>query len=84
MARNANRAQRREGEAQEADQQRMPPPHNLIDAFDRVGDRQVFKTPAANMAIVMANLDRLLNTPDYLELWKNIKAHLTAAMAQTV
>ena len=58
LARNADRAQRREDEAQEA----MPPPHNLIDAFDRVGDRQVFKTLAANVAVAMANLDQLPNS----------------------
>ena len=30
-----------------------------------VGNQQVFKTPSANVAVAMANLDRLLDTPEY-------------------
>ena len=59
----------------------MPQPHNLLDAFDRVRNRQVFKTPAANVAVAKANLDLLLNTPEYADFCENMKAHLTAAMA---
>jgi len=47
-----------------ADEERQLAPHNLSDAFDMVRDQQVYKTPSANVAIAMANLDRL---PDTLE-----------------
>jgi hypothetical protein len=30
-----------------------------------VGNQQVFKTPSANVAISMVNLERLPNTPEY-------------------
>ena len=47
-----------------------------------VGNQPVFKTPSANVAVAMANLDRL---PDMLEcqgLRTSIRAHLIAAMGQ--
>jgi hypothetical protein len=56
----------------------------LANAFDRVGDRQVFRTPSANVTVAMANLDRLPDTPKNHAVRENIKAYLTAAMGQTV
>jgi hypothetical protein len=76
--RNADRAQRRADE-----EQRQLVPNNLDDAFDMVGDQQVFKTPSANLAVAMANLDRLPDTPEYQGVRTNIRAHLIAAMGQT-
>jgi hypothetical protein len=35
---------------------------NLNDAFDMVGNRPVFKTPSANMAVAIESLKRLLET----------------------
>ena len=77
--RNADRAHRRADE-----EQHQLVPNNLDDAFDVVGNQQVFKTPSANVAVAMANLDRLPNTPEYQGVWTNIRAHLIAAMGQTV
>ena len=56
--RNADRARRR------VDKERQIPPHNLSDAFDMVGDQPVYKMPSANVAVAMANLDRLPDTPE--------------------
>ena len=78
--RNADRAQR---QAHEEEQQRQLAPHNLDDAFDMVGDQQVFKTPSANVAVAMANLERFSNTPEYQDVRTSIRAHLIAAMGQT-
>ena len=39
-------------------------PRDLNDAFDRVGDKQVFRTPSTNVAIAMATMQRLPNTPE--------------------
>jgi len=75
--RNADHAQRR------ADEERQLTPNNLDDAFDIVGNRQVFKTSSANVAVAMANLDRLPDTPEYQDVCTNIRAHLIAAMGQT-
>ena len=75
--RNADRARRR------ADEERQLAPHNLSDAFDMVGDQQVYKTPSANMAVAMANLDRLPDTPECQGVRSSIRAHLIAAMGQT-
>jgi len=75
--RNADRARRR------ADEERQLPPHNLSDAFDMVGDQQVYKTPSANVAIAMANLDRLPDTPECQGVRSSVRAHLIAAMGQT-
>ena len=49
-----------------------------------VGDQQVFKILSTNVAIAMANLERLLNTLDYQDVRTSIRAHLIAAMGQTV
>jgi hypothetical protein len=75
--RNANRTQRR------ADEDRQLTPNSLDDAFDMVGNQQVFKTLSANVAVAMANLDRLPDTPEYQDVRTNIRAHLIAAMGQT-
>jgi len=56
--RNADRARRC------ADEERQLAPHNLNDAFDMVRDQPVYKTPSANVAVAMANQDRI---PDTLE-----------------
>ena len=48
-----------------------------------VGNQQVYKTPSANVAVTMANLDRLPDTPEYQGIRSNIRAHLIAAMGQT-
>ena len=60
--RNTDRAQRR------ADEERQLIPNNLDDAVDMVGNQQVFKTPSANVAVAMANLDRLPDSPEYLDV----------------
>ena len=57
--RNADRAQRR------VDEERQLAPQNLSDAFDMVGNQPVYKMPNANVAVAMANLDRLPDTPEY-------------------
>jgi len=49
---------------QRADEERQLAPHNLGDAFNMVGDQQVYKTPSANVAVAMANLDRHPDTPE--------------------
>ena len=43
----------------------------------------MFKTPIANEAVAMANLDRLPDTPEYQGVRTNIRAHLIAAMGHT-
>jgi hypothetical protein len=63
---------------------RGPRPRDLADTFDRVGDQQVFRTPSANMAVAVANLDRLPDTLENHAVREDIKAYLTAAMDQTV
>jgi hypothetical protein len=45
---------------------------------------QGFRTPSANVAIVMANMDRLPDTPENHTVREDIKAYLTAAMGQIV
>ena len=75
--RNADRARRR------ADEEWQLVPHNLSDAFDMVGDHPVYKTPSANVAVAMANLDRLPDTPECQGVRFSIRAHLIAAMGQT-
>jgi hypothetical protein len=47
---------------------------NLNDAFDMVGNRPVFKTPSANVAVAIESLKRL---PDTLEI-QNIREDLQA------
>jgi hypothetical protein len=46
--------------------------HNLNDDFDMVGNRPVFKTPSANVAVAIESLKRL---PDALEI-QNIREDL--------
>jgi len=48
-----------------------------------VENQLVFKTPSANVAVAMANLNRLPDKPKYQDVWTNIRAHLIAAMGQT-
>jgi hypothetical protein len=55
-------------------------PNNLDDAFDMVGDQQVFKTPSANIAVAMVNLDRLPDTPEFQGVRTSIWANLIVAM----
>lgn len=82
---NVDRAQRRQHEAKEEEAcHRGPRPPDLADAFNRGGDRPVFRTPSANVAIAMANLDRLPDTPENHAVCEDIKAYLITAMGQTV
>jgi hypothetical protein len=82
---NANCAEHRQHEAEEEETcRRGPRPRDLANAFDRVGDRQVFRTPSANVAIVVANLDRLPDMAENHAVREDIKAYLTVAMGQTV
>ena len=83
-----HRQQRKQHNADRAqwwadEEQRQLIPNNLDDAFDMVGNQQVFKTPSTNVAVAMANLNRLLDTLVYQGVWTNIWAHLIAAMGQT-
>jgi hypothetical protein len=55
-------------EAEEEEHRRGPRPRDLANAFDRVGERQVFRTPSANVAVAMASLDRLPDQP-WLSPW---------------
>jgi hypothetical protein len=48
-----------------------------------VGDKQVFRTPSANVAVAMAMMQRLPNTPETQAVFDEIQAYLMAAMAQT-
>jgi hypothetical protein len=74
--RNADRAKRRQHEANEEEAYRRGPrPQDLANAFDRVGDRQLFRTPSANMAVAMANLDRLPDTLENHTVREDIKAY---------
>ena len=84
-ARNIDRFNHQQIEA-EADQEARRirvQPCDLNDAFDRVGDKQVFQTPSANVAIAMATMQRLPNTLETQVVRDDIQAYLTAAMAQT-
>ena len=58
--------------------------NNLDDAFDMVGDQQLFKTPSANIAVAMVNLDRLPDTPECQGVRTSIRANLIVAMGQIV
>jgi hypothetical protein len=46
--------------------------HNLNDAFDMVGNRLVFKTPSANMAIAIECLKRLPDTPEIQNIQEDL------------
>jgi len=48
-----------------------------------VGDQLVYKTPSANVAVAMTNLDRLPDTPECQGVRSSVRAHLIAAMGQT-
>ena len=45
-----------EAEAEEEAQRIRVQPRDLNNAFDRVGDKQVFRTPSANIAVAMATM----------------------------
>ena len=62
-ARNIDRLNRRQAEAEEARRIRLQP-RDLNNAFDRVGEKQVFRTPSANVVVAMATMQRLPNTPE--------------------
>jgi hypothetical protein len=49
---------------------------NLNDAFDMVGNRPVFKTPSANMAVAIERLKRLLDTPKIQNIQRDLQAYL--------
>jgi hypothetical protein len=53
---------------------------NLNDAFDMVGNRPVFKTPSANVAVAIESLKRLLDTPEIQNIREDLQAYLQAAM----
>jgi hypothetical protein len=53
--RNTDHPECRRLEAEEEERRRGPRPRDLANAFNRVGERQVFWTPSANVAIAMAN-----------------------------
>ena len=85
-ARNIDRFNHRqiEAEAEEEARRIRLQPRDLNNAFDRVGEKQVFKTPSANIAIAMATMQRLPNTLEIQAICDDMQAYLTAAMAQTV
>jgi hypothetical protein len=56
---------------------------NLNDAFDMVGNRPVFQTPSANVAVAIESLKRLPDTPKIQNIWEDLQAYLQAAMVQT-
>ena len=84
-ARNIDRFNHRQAEAEaevEARRIRLQP-RDLNNAFDRVGEKQVFRTPSANVAVAMATMQRLPNTPEIQAIRDDMQAYLTTAMAQT-
>ena len=84
-ARNIDRFNRRQIKAKAEEEARhiRVQPRDLNNAFDRVGDKQVFRTPSANVVVAMATMQRLPNTPETQAVHDDIQAYLTAAMAQT-
>jgi hypothetical protein len=93
--RNANRAQRHIDEdarlaQQQADHDQQEVDvairrnrlqgRNLNDAFDMVGNKLVFKTPSANVAVAIESLKRLLDTPEIQNIQEDLQAYLQAAM----
>jgi hypothetical protein len=82
--RNADRVERHRLEAEEEECRRGPQPRDLANAFVRVGEQQVFRTPSANVAIAMANLDHLPDQPEIQQVRNDIRAHLIAAVGQTM
>ena len=65
-ARNINRFNRRQAEAEAEVEARCIrlQPRDLNNAFDRVGKKQVFRTPSTNVVVAMATMQRLPNTPE--------------------
>ena len=63
---NIDRFNRRQAKAEvEVEPRRIRlQPRDLNNAFDRVGEKQVFRTPSANVAVAMAIIQRLPNTPE--------------------
>ena len=84
-ARNIDWFNRRQikAEAEEEARRIRVQPRDLNNAFDRVGDKQVFRTPSTNVAIAMAIMQRLPNTPETQAVCDEIQAYLMAAIAQT-
>ena len=54
-ARNIDRLNRRQAKAEEAQRIRLQP-HDLNNAFNRVGEKQVFRTPSTDIAVAMATM----------------------------
>jgi hypothetical protein len=65
-ARNIDRFNRRQIKVEAEEEARCirVQPRDLNNAFDGVGDKQVFRTPSANVAVAMATMQRLPNTPE--------------------
>ena len=63
-ARNIDRFNHRqiEAEAEEEARRIRVQPRDLNNAFDRVGDKQVFRAPSANVVVAMATMQWLPNT----------------------
>ena len=64
---NIDRFNRRQAEAEAEEEARRIrfQPRDLNNAFYRVGEKQVFRTPSTNVAIAMATMQRL---PNILEI----------------
>ena len=65
-ARNIDRFNHRQAEVEAEEEARHIrfQPRDLNNAFDRVGEKQVFRTPSANVAVAMATMQRLPNTSE--------------------
>jgi hypothetical protein len=61
---------------QEADRRNRLQGRNLNDAFDMVGNRPVFKTPSANVAVAIESLKRLTDTPKIQNIREDLQAYL--------
>jgi hypothetical protein len=48
-----------------------------------VGNKPIFKTPSANMAIAIESLKRLSDTLEIQNIREDLQAYLQAAMVQT-
>jgi hypothetical protein len=49
---------------------------NLNDAFDMVGNKPVFKTPSANVAVAVESLKRLPDTLEIQNIQEDLQAYL--------
>jgi hypothetical protein len=56
---------------------------NLNDAFNMVGNRPVFKTPSANVAVAIESLKRLPDTLEIQNIQEDLYAYLQAAIVPT-